>query len=157
MLFGTWSQAYTYDPSDYMETRLNISLWNLQIALVTYFPRIIIITLVLFGQSKAAYWLHWYKICVTKVFCIYRKLFHNHSQRTASLTLTVKTWTYRNGMFNIMDVREGNFSETTLFSQGERSIRITITDDSSCYLFLMLVSEINSFSMIKEKLGVKER
>ena len=22
MLFGTWSQAYAYDPSDYMETRL---------------------------------------------------------------------------------------------------------------------------------------
>ena len=23
MLFGTWSQAHAYDPSDYMETRLN--------------------------------------------------------------------------------------------------------------------------------------
>ena len=25
MLFGTWLQAHAYDPSDYMETRLNIS------------------------------------------------------------------------------------------------------------------------------------
>ena len=32
-----------------------ISLWNLQIALVTDVPRVIIITLVLFGQSKAAH------------------------------------------------------------------------------------------------------
>ena len=32
----------------------DISLWNLKIALVTDVPRVIIITLVLFGQSKAA-------------------------------------------------------------------------------------------------------
>ena len=25
MLFGTWSQAHAYDPSDYMETRLHCS------------------------------------------------------------------------------------------------------------------------------------
>ena len=59
-----------------------ISLWNLQIALVTDVPKVIIITLVLFGQSKAAYWQRWYKIYVTKVFCIYKKLFRNRSQRT---------------------------------------------------------------------------
>ena len=53
----------------------DISLWNLQIALVTDVPRVIIITLVLFGQSKAAYWLHWCKIYVTKVFCIYKICF----------------------------------------------------------------------------------
>ena len=50
-----------------------ISLWNLQIDLVTDFPGVIIITLVLFGQSKAAYWLRWYKIYVTNVFCIHRE------------------------------------------------------------------------------------
>ena len=49
-----------------------ISLWNLQIALVTDVPRVIIITLVLFGQSKAAYWLGWYKICHYEIFvCFY--------------------------------------------------------------------------------------
>ena len=26
MLFGTWSQAHAYDPSDYMETRLKLQL-----------------------------------------------------------------------------------------------------------------------------------
>ena len=61
-------------------------------------------------------------------------------------------------MFIIMDVREGNFSEKTLFSQGERLMKNgSIIEDSSSYLFLMLVFRINSFSMIKEKLGVKER
>ena len=68
-----------------------ISLWNLQIALVTLFPRVIIITLVLFGQSKAAYWQR--SFCN----CIDRKLFANRSQWIVSLTLSVKTWTYRNG------------------------------------------------------------
>ena len=28
MLFGTWSQAQDYDPSDYIETRLELSLVN---------------------------------------------------------------------------------------------------------------------------------
>ena len=64
----------------------HISLWNCQIAPVTDFPRVIIITSVLFGRSKAACWLCWYKRYVTKVFCIYRKLFRNRSQRTVSLT-----------------------------------------------------------------------
>ena len=32
-----------------------------------------------------------------------------------------------------------------------------IIEDSSSYLLLMLVYRINSFSMMKEKLGVKER
>ena len=100
-----------------------ISLWNLQVALVTDFPWVIIIISVLFRRSKAAYWLRWYKRYVTKVFRIYRKLFHNRSQRTVSLTLRLQTWTYRNGMCIIMDVREGNFKEKTLFSQGERLIR----------------------------------
>ena len=67
-----------------------ISLWNLQIALVTDFPGVIITTLVLFGQSKAAYWLRWYKGYVTKVFCIYRRLLGNRSQRTVNLTLPLK-------------------------------------------------------------------
>ena len=53
----------------------DISLWNLKIALVTYVPRVIIITLVLFGQSKAAYWLRWCKIYVTKVFCVHKICF----------------------------------------------------------------------------------
>ena len=55
--------------------------------MVTDFPRGIIITSVLFGQSKSTYWLCWYRRYVTKVFCCYRKLFHNRSQRTVSLTL----------------------------------------------------------------------
>ena len=91
--------------------------------MVTDFPRVIIITSVLFGRSKAAYWLCWYKRYVTKVFCTYRKLFGNRSQRTVSLTLWLQTWTYKNSMRIIMDVREGNFSEKTLFSQGEILIR----------------------------------
>ena len=53
----------------------DISLWNPKIALVTDVPRVIIITLVLFGQSKAAYWLRWCKIYVTKIFCIYKICF----------------------------------------------------------------------------------
>ena len=100
-----------------------ISIWNLQIAQVTDFPGVIIITSVLFGRSKAAYWLCWYKRYVAKVFCIYRKLFRNRSQRTVSLTLRLQTWTYRNGMCIIMYVREGNFNEKSLFSQGESLIR----------------------------------
>ena len=36
-------------------------------------PWAIIITLILFGQSKATYWQRWCKIYVTKVFCIYKK------------------------------------------------------------------------------------
>ena len=61
-------------------------------------------------------------------------------------------------MFIIMDVREENFSEKTLFSQGERLMK-NITEGSSSYLFLImtLVFRINSFSMIKEKLGWIER
>ena len=55
-------------------------------------------------------------------------------------------------MFTIIDFREGNFSEITSFSQGERLMEnITISEDSSSYLFLMLVFRINSFSMTKEK------
>ena len=63
--------------SKFMIALLCISLWNLQIALVTDFPGVIIITSDLFGRSMAAYWLCWYKRYVTKVFCIYRKLFCN--------------------------------------------------------------------------------
>ena len=54
-------------------------------------------------------------------------------------------------MFIIMDVREGNFSEITSFSQGERLMENNTTEHSSSYLFLMLVFQINSFSMTKEK------
>ena len=121
-----------------------ISLRNLQIALVTDFPRVIIITSVLFGRSKAAYRLRWYKRYVTKIFCIYRKLFRNRSQRTVSLTLILQTWTYRNGMCIIMDVREGNFNEKTLFSKGERLIRCC----SNCWK-LKLRIKINWFSVVK--------
>ena len=112
-----------------------ISLWNLQLVLVTSFPRVIIITSVLFAQSKAAYWLCWYKRYVTKVFCIYRKLFCNRSQRTVSLTLRLQTWTYKNGVCIIMDIREGNFNEKTLFSQGERLIRRCKLTFSRCRCF----------------------
>ena len=54
--------------------------------MVTDFPRVIIISSVLFRRSKAAYWLCWYKRYVTKVFCVYRKLFRNRSQWTVNLT-----------------------------------------------------------------------
>ena len=47
-------------------------------------------------------------------------------------------------------------AKKTLFSQGERSMK-NIIEDSSSYLLLMLVFRINSFSMIKEKLGRSER
>ena len=61
-------------------------------------------------------------------------------------------------MFIIMGVREGNLSEKALFSQGERLVKNdSIIEDSSSYLFLMLVFRINSFSIMKEKLGLKER
>ena len=59
-------------------------------------------------------------------------------------------------MFIIMDVREGNFSQKTLFLEGERLMK-NIIEDSSSYLLLMLVFRINSFSIMKGKLGVKER
>ena len=54
-------------------------------------------------------------------------------------------------MFIIMDVREGNFSEITLFSQGERLMELLSSITSSSNQFLMLVFRINSFSMTKEK------
>ena len=59
-------------------------------------------------------------------------------------------------MFIIMDVREGNFSEKTIFSQRERLMK-NIIEDSSSYLLLMLDFRINSFAMIKENLGRSER
>ena len=86
-----------------------ISLWNLQIALVTDVPRVIIITLVLFGQSKAAYWLCWYKIYVTKVFCIYKKLFCNRSQRT------VRVWINGNNVLWNICLFLCQWSKTSLF------------------------------------------
>ena len=79
--------------------------------MVTDFPRVIIISSVLFRRSKAAYWLCWYKRYVTKVFCVYRKLFRNRSQWTVNLTPWLQTWTYRNGMCIIINVREGNFNK----------------------------------------------
>ena len=104
-----------------------VSLWNLQIALVTDFPRVIIIISILFGPSKAVYWLCWYKGYVTKVFCIYRKLFLNRSQRAVSLTLRLQTWTYRNGMCIIMDVREGNFNEKLYFHKEKDWLDTVVT------------------------------
>ena len=67
-----------------------ISLWNLQIALVTDFRRVTINTLVLLGWSKAACWPRWYKRYVTKVLYVYRNLFGTCSQRTISFTLQGK-------------------------------------------------------------------
>ena len=60
-------------------------------------------------------------------------------------------------MFIIMNVREENFSEKRYFHKEKDWWRRTIIDDSLSYLFFMLVFQINSFSMMKEKLGVKER
>ena len=37
MLFGTWSQARAYDPSDYMETRLKLTT----LGILSNFPFII--------------------------------------------------------------------------------------------------------------------
>ena len=51
---------------------------------------------------------------------------------------TVSKNLFINGMFIIMDVKEGNFSEKTLFSQGERLMK-NIIEDSSSYQLLMLV------------------
>ena len=39
MLFGTWSQAHAYDPSDYMETRLKEAVIPAQ-NLTECFPRL---------------------------------------------------------------------------------------------------------------------
>ena len=70
-------------------------LWSLfdlrtfTLALVTNVPGVIIIILVLFGQSKAAYWPRWYKICVTKVFCIYKICF----------AIVLRVWLNGNTMF----------------------------------------------------------
>ena len=126
-----------------------ISLWNLQLALVTDFLRVIMIASVLFGLSKVAYWLCWYKRYVTKVFCIDRKLFHNHSQWTVSLTLRLQTWTYRNGMCIIMDVREGNINEKLYFHKEKDWLDAVVTSENLTYLFLMQVLQINWFSMVK--------
>ena len=97
MLFGTWSQAHAYDPSNYMETRL-------------------------------------------KSHTVSKKL--EHTEMACLLS-----W---------MSGKETS-AKKTLFSQGERLMdrRITITEDSSSYLFLMLIFQINSLSMMKEMLGVK--
>ena len=127
----------------------HISLWNLQIALVTDFARVIIITSVLFRRSRAEYWLCWYKRYVTKVFCIYRKLLRNRSQRTLSFTLWLQTWTYRNGMCIIMDFREGNFNEKLYFHKEKDWLDAVVTAKNLAYLFLMQVLQINWFSMVK--------
>ena len=151
------TQASIFSPNTVRPLHFYISLWNLQIALVTDFPRVIIITSVLFGQSKAAYWLCWYKRYVTKVFCIYRKLFRNRSQRTVNLTLRLQTWTYRNGMCIIMDVREGNFNEKTLFSQEKDRLDAVVAAEILSHLFLMQVLQINWFSMVKLREARSER
>ena len=93
-----------------------ISLWNLQIALVSDFPRVIIIISVFFGRSKT---MLTQKIC-HKGFCIHRKLFRNRSQWTVSFTLRLQTWTYRNGMCIIMDVRERNLNEKKHYLHKEK-------------------------------------
>ena len=59
-------------------------------------------------------------------------------------------------MFIIMDVREGNFSEKTLFSQGERLMK-NIIEDSSSYLMLMLDFSTKFIFDDKRQAGVKER
>ena len=115
-------------------------------------------TLPLFGQSKAAYWVRWYKIYVTKVFCIYRKLFGNCSQRTVSLTLPVKNlniqkWhVYYHGCQG-RKLQQKNF----IFTRRKIDEKEVLLMIALSYLLLMLVFQINSFSMVKEKLGVKER
>ena len=45
------------------------------------------------------------------------------SANRKSHTASKKIITYRNDMFIVMDVREGNFSKKTLLSQGERLIK----------------------------------
>ena len=62
--------------------------------MATDFPRVIIITSILFRRSKQHIY-YAYKRYVTKVFCIYRKLFRNRSQRTVSLTPWLQTWTLK--------------------------------------------------------------
>ena len=111
----------------------------------------------LFGQSKAAYWLRWYKVYVTKVFCIYRKLFGNLSKRTVSLTLSVKNLDIQKWNVYYHGCQGKKLQQKTLFHKEKDWWRRTITDDSLSYLYSMLVFQINSFSMMKEKPGVKDR
>ena len=54
---------------------LHFYLWNLHIVLVTDVPRAIIITLILFGHSKATYWLRWCKIYATRSFVFKKNCF----------------------------------------------------------------------------------
>ena len=77
----------------------DISLWNLKIALVTYVPRVIIITLVLFGKSKAAYWLPLYS----------QNLFCNPSQRT------VRAWLKSDNVLWNICLFLCQWSKTSLF------------------------------------------
>ena len=135
-----------------------ISLWNLQVVRVNDVPRVIIIALILFGQSKAAYWLRWYKIYVTKVFCIYQKIV-SQSFSANSKSHTVSKNLEHTEMACLLSWMSGKeTSVKKLYFYKEKDWwRITIIDDSSSYLFLMLFFRINSFPMMKEKLGVKER
>ena len=130
-----------------------ISLWNFQIALVTDFPRVIIITSVLILRSKVAYWPCWYKRYVTKAFCIYRKLFCNCCQRTVIL----QTWTYRNGMWIIMDVREGNFNGKLYFHKEKDWLDAVVTAENLSYLLLIQVLQINCFWLVKLREARSER
>ena len=55
--------------------------------------------------------------CVTKVFCIYRKLFGNRSQRTVSLTLLLENLNIQkwHACLIIMDVREETSAKNLYF------------------------------------------
>ena len=116
-----------------------ISLWNLQIALVTDVPRVIIITFVLFGQSKVAYWLRWYKIYVTKIFCIYKKLFRNCSQQTIRAWLNGNTMFY--DTFVCFYVSEAKLLCLSLCSQ-------TFNGIERCWIYKMFVMQMSNYLFV---------
>ena len=135
----------------------HISLRNLQIALLTDFPGVIITTSVLFGRSKAVYWLCRYKRYVAKVFCIYRKLFRNRSQRTVSPYCDCKP--EHTEMACVSPWMSGKETSTKklYFHKEKNWSDVVVTAENLSYLFLMQVLQINWFSMVKLREAVSER
>ena len=125
-----------------------ISLWSLQIALVIDFLRVIIITSVLFGRSKAAYWLCWHKRChkgLLHLQKIVSQPFLENREHIAIANLNIQKWhVYHHGC-------EGRkLQQKQLYFHKEKDwLDAVVTAENLTYLFLMQVNQINWFSMVK--------
>ena len=122
-----------------------ISLWNLQIALVTDFPRVIIITSVLFLRSKVAYWLCWYKRYVTKAFAFTENCF---------AIVVSESWACKpehTEMACVSSWMSGKAAsmEKLYFHKEKDWLDAVVTAENLSYLLLIQVLQINCFWLVK--------